>query len=146
METLTMLSVIDPYTLLAIGVTLVALEAFVASFIIIWFGVGFLVVAIISFFFIFSGAIWQLAVISLLSLIFLFLFRRKSLDKFFKSQTEVSDNFFDEKGIGEIKNSKVFYKGTYWEIDSSLDAEEFVEGEKVEVLKTSNNMATIQKR
>ncbi|WP_323594966.1 NfeD family protein [Aliarcobacter butzleri] len=74
METLTMLSVIDPYTLLAIGVTLVALEAFIASFIIIWFGVGFLVVAIISFFFIFSGAIWQLAVISLLSLIFLFLF------------------------------------------------------------------------
>ena len=51
METLTMLSVIDPYTLLAIGVTLVALEAFIASFIIIWFGVGFLVVAIISFFF-----------------------------------------------------------------------------------------------
>ena len=146
METLTMLSAIDPYTLLAIGVTLVALEVFIASFIIIWFGVGFLVVAIISFFFIFSGAIWQLAVISLLSLIFLFLFRKKSLDKFFKSQTEVSDNFFDEKGIGEIKNSKVFYKGTYWEIDSSLDAKEFVEGEKVEVLKTSNNMATIQKR
>ncbi|MCG3676873.1 NfeD family protein [Aliarcobacter butzleri] len=146
METLTMLSAIDPYTLLAIGVTLVALEVFIASFIIIWFGVGFLVVAIISFFFIFSGAIWQLAVISLLSLIFLFLFRRKSLDKFFKSQTEVSDNFFDEKGIGEIRNSKVFYKGTYWEIDSSLDAKEFVEGEKVEVLKTSNNMATIQKR
>ncbi len=146
METLTMLSAIDPYTLLAIGVTLVALEAFITSFIIIWFGVGFLVVAIISFFFIFSGAIWQLAVISLLSLIFLFLFRRKSLNKFFKSQTEVSDNFFDEKGIGEIKNSKVFYKGTYWEIDSNLDAKEFVEGEKVEVLKTSNNMATIQKR
>ena len=141
-----MLSVIDPYILLAIGVTFVALEAFTASLIIIWFGGGFVVVSIISFFFIFSGAIWQLAVISLLSLIFLFLFRRKSLDKFFKSQTEVSDNFFDEKGIGEIKNSKVFYKGTYWEIDSSLDAKEFVEGEKVEVLKTSNNMATIQKR
>ncbi|WP_323595040.1 hypothetical protein [Aliarcobacter butzleri] len=68
------------------------------------------------------------------------------MDKFFKSQTEVSDNFFDEKGIGEIKNSKVFYKGTYWEIDSNLNAKEFVEGEKVEVLKTSNNMATIQKR
>jgi membrane protein implicated in regulation of membrane protease activity len=47
METLTMLSAIDPYTLLAIGVTLVALEVFIASFIIIWFGVGFLVVAII---------------------------------------------------------------------------------------------------
>ncbi|MFW2308288.1 nodulation efficiency protein D, partial [Aliarcobacter butzleri] len=74
-------------------------------------------VAIISFFFIFSVAIWQLTVISLLSLIFLFLFSRKSLNKFFKSQTEVSDNFFDEKGIEEIKKSKVFYKEIYWVID-----------------------------
>ena len=41
METLTMLSVIDPYTLLAIEVTLVALEAFIASFIIIWFGMQY---------------------------------------------------------------------------------------------------------
>ena len=72
--------------------------------------------------------------------------RKKVLESFLKSRKDISDNFFDKKGIGEIKNSKVFYKGTYWEIDSNLNAKEFVEGEKVEVLKTSNNMATIQKR
>ena len=54
--------------------------------------------------------------------------------------------FFDEKGIGEIKNSKVFYKATYWDIDSKIDEKEFVEGEKVVVLKTHKNQATIEKR
>lgn len=146
MQTLTTLSVIDPYILLAIGVALVAIEAFTVSFIVIWFGIGFLIVAIISFFFIFSGAIWQLAIVSLVSLFLLVLFRKKFLVRFSKSQRELKDDFFNEKGVGEIKNSKVFYKATYWDIDSKLDEKEFVEGEKVEVLKTSNNKATIQKR
>ena len=55
-------------------------------------------------------------------------------------------NFFDKKGIGEIRNSKVLYKATYWDIDSTLDEKEFIEGEKVVVLKTHKNSATIQKK
>ena len=35
---------------------------------------------------------------------------------------------------------------TYWDIDSQLDEKEFIEGEKVEVLKTFKNKATIEKR
>ena len=72
--------------------------------------------------------------------------RKKVVDTFSKSKIEVSDDFLNEKGIGEIKNSKVFYKGTYWEIDSNLDEKEFFEGEKVLVLKTSKNMASIEKK
>ena len=113
-----MLNVIDPYILLAIGVALVALEALIASFIVIWFGIGFLIVAIISFFFIFSAGVWQLATISLISIFLILFLRKKVVDTFSKSKIEVSDDFLNEKGIGEIKNSKVFYKGTYWEIDS----------------------------
>lgn len=141
-----MLNVIDPYILLAIGVALVALEALIASFIVIWFGIGFLIVAIISFFFIFSAGVWQLATISLISIFLILFLRKKVVDTFSKSKIEVSDDFLNEKGIGEIKNSKVFYKGTYWEIDSNLDEKEFFEGEKVLVLKTSKNMALIEKK
>jgi len=141
-----MLNVIDPYILLAIGVALVALEALIASFIVIWFGIGFLIVAIISFFFIFSAGVWQLATISLISIFLILFLRKKVVDTFSKSKIEVSDDFLNEKGIGEIKNSKVFYKGTYWEIDSNLDEKEFFEGEKVLVLKTSKNMASIEKK
>ena len=141
-----MLNVIDPYILLALGVALVVLAALIASSSVIWFGIGFLIVAIISFFFIFSAGVWQLATISLISIFLILFLRKKVVDTFSKSKIEVSDDFLNEKGIGEIKNSKVFYKGTYWEIDSNLDEKEFFEGEKVLVLKTSKNMASIEKK
>lgn len=141
-----MLSAVDPYILLAIGVALVALEAFIASFILIWFGISFIIVAVISYFVVFSGAVWQLATVSLISIILILVLRKKVVEIFLKSKVEVSDDYLNEKGIGEIKNSKVFYKGTYWDIDSQLDEKEFIEGEKVEVLKTFKNKATIEKR
>ena len=140
------LSVIDPYILLAIGVALIAFEAIIASFILIWFGVGFVITAAISYIYVFSDGIWQIAVASIISLILLLLLRKKVLESFLESKRNISDNFFDEKGIGEIKNSKVFYKATYWDIDSKLDEKEFNEGEKVVVLKTHKNSATIEKK
>ena len=141
-----MLSAVDPYILLAIGVALVALEALIASFILIWFGISFIIVAVISYFVVFSGAVWQLATVSLISIILILVLRKKVVEIFLKSKVEVSDDYLNEKGIGEIKNSKVFYKGTFWDIDSQLDEKEFIEGEKVEVLKTFKNKATIEKR
>ena len=140
-----MLNVIDPYILLAIGVALVALEALIASFIVIWFGIGFLIVAIISFFFIFSAGVWQLATISLISIFLILFLRKKVVDTFSKSKIEVSDDFLNEKGIGEIKNSKVFYKGTYWEFDPNINKDDFKEDEKIIVLETSKNIAFIEK-
>lgn len=146
MPTQIILSVIDPYILLAIGVALIAFEAVIASFVLIWFGFGFILTALISYIYIFSDGLWQIAIASIFSLILLLLFRKKALESFLKSKKDISDNFFDEKGIGEIKNSKVLYKATYWDIDSSIDEKEFVEGEKVVVLKTFKNKATIEKR
>ena len=141
-----MLSVFDPYILLAIGVALIALEAVITSFILIWFGIGFIITAAISYLYPFSDGVWQLATASVISLILLFLLRKKVLESFLKSQKNISDNFLDEKGIGEIKNSMVLYKGTYWQIDSKFEDKEFNEGEKVIVLKTFRNHATIEKR
>uniref|UniRef100_UPI004047672D NfeD family protein n=1 Tax=Aliarcobacter sp. TaxID=2321116 RepID=UPI004047672D len=146
MPTQIILSVIDPYILLAIGVALVAFETVIASFILIWFGIGFIITAGISLFYGFSDGIWQIAVASLISLFFIFILRKKALESFLKSKRDISDDFLNEKGIGEIKNSKVFYKATYWDIDSKIDEKEFVEGEKVVVLKTHKNSATIEKR
>jgi membrane protein implicated in regulation of membrane protease activity len=146
MPTQIILSVIDPYILLAIGVALIAFEAVIASFVLIWFGFGFVLTALISYIYVFSDGLWQIAIASIISLILLILFRKKVLESFLKSRKNISDNFLDEKGIGEIKNSKVFYKATYWDIDSEIDEKEFVEGEKVIVLKTHKNHATIEKK
>jgi membrane protein implicated in regulation of membrane protease activity len=136
------LSVIDVYILLSIGVALIAFEAVITSFILIWFGIGFVITAMVSYVYPFSDGIWQIATASIISLLLLFLLRKK----FLESKRNISDNFLDEKGIGEIRNSKVFYKATYWDIDSKLDEKEFVEGEKVIVLKTHKNHATIEKK
>ena len=146
MQTQIILSVIDPYILLAIGVALITFEAVIVSFVLVWFGVGFVLTAFISYIYVFDDGIWQIATASLISLILLLLLRKKVLESFLKSKKDISDNFLDEKGIGEIKNSKVLYKATYWDIDSKIDEKEFVEGEKVLVLKTHKNHATIEKR
>ncbi len=142
----TILDVIDPFILLAIGIALIAFEALIASFILIWFGVGFVVIAIVSSMYMFSDGIWQIAAASIISLLLLFLLRKKVLEKFLNSRKDISDDFLNEKGIGEIRNSKVFYKATYWDIDSNIDEKEFVEGEKVVVLKTHKNTAIIEKK
>ena len=142
----TILDVIDPFILLAIGIALIAFEALIASFILIWFGVGFVVIAIVSSVYMFSDGIWQIAAASIISLLLLFLLRKKVLEKFLNSRKNISDDFLNQKGIGEIRNSKVFYKATYWDIDSNIDEKEFVEGEKVVVLKTHKNTAIIEKK
>lgn len=146
MQTLISLNPLDFYILFAIAVVLITLEVFLYSFVVVWFALGFIVVGLLSIYFEpFSSLLWQLASISLISIALMFIFRKKVIDKFLKPKIEVKDNFFDEKGIAQIKNSKIYYKGTYWDFDSSIDEKEFKEGEKVEVLKTFANKALIKK-
>jgi membrane protein implicated in regulation of membrane protease activity len=145
METQIILDISQPYILLAIGITLIALETFIGSFVVIWFGLGFIITAGISYFYEFSDGIWEIATVSIISLLLILFLRKKFTKIFMKSDINVSDDFFNEKGIGEIKNSKVFYKGTYWEIDSLVEEKQFFEGEKVIVLKILKNNATIKK-
>ncbi len=140
-----LLDVINPYVLLGIGLIFIAFEAIITSFILIWFGFGFVLTSFISFAYDYTDGLWQLGTVAFISLLFVLLLRKKALEKFLKSEEEVNDNFLDEEGIGQIKNSKVFYKGTYWEIDSSLNEDEFSEGEKVIVTKTQKNFANIKK-
>lgn len=142
----TMLNVIGPYILLGIGVVLIAFEAVITSFILIWFGIGFILTAFISYLYPFNDGIWQLSIASFISIILLVLLRKRTFKKFLSSNEKITDNFLNEKGIGQIKNQKVFYKGTYWEIDGEVDESIFSEGEKVVVTKTFKNFATIEKK
>lgn len=145
-QTIMLLDVINPYILLGIGVVLFGLEAIVTSFILIWFGLGFVITAFITFVYPFSDGVWQLAVVSIISLLFIIILRKKALEKFLDSQEPITDNFLRDGGIGEIKNQKVFFKGTYWEIDSTLSEDSYKEGEKVNVIKTYKNFAKIEKK
>ncbi|RXJ70114.1 nodulation efficiency protein D [Halarcobacter ebronensis] len=147
METqIMLLDVINPYVLFGMGIVLIALEAFIVSFILIWFGIGFLIAAIISYFYDYGDGIWQLGTVAIISLLLITILRKRAIEKFLKSEDEINDNYLDEKGVGEIKNSKVFYKGTYWEVEFADEEFELEDNQKVEVLKTYKNSALIQKR
>lgn len=77
METQILISVFNPYVLLGIGVALIAFEAVITSFVLVWFGIGFIITAGISYIYPFEDGIWQLAIVSLISLILIVLLRKK---------------------------------------------------------------------
>lgn len=136
---------LDPlsvYALLGIGLVLVGLEISLASFYIIWFGIGFCLVALIEYFYPFSSFLHQSAAALLISLILLFLLKRRLKEFMQKNEKEIKDNFLNEEGEGVIKHGMVSYKGTLWEIDPrGLQIEE---GQRVKVIKTKKNRATIE--
>jgi len=145
MEPQTIIDVIDIYILLGIGVTLIALEVFITSFVLFWFGLGFLICAPISYYYPFTDGIWQILVSCAIAFLLLILFRKRVIEKFLQSKEIINDDFLNEQGTGEIRNSKVFYKGTYWEIDSINPDEVFENGDKVQVIETHKNFAKIKK-
>lgn len=146
MQTQTILNVIDVYWLLGIGILLLGLEATISSFMLIWFGIGFIITAIVTIFYEFSDGIWQLSLVAILSIFQVIILRKKMLEKFLRSEENIDDNFFNEEGIGEIRNTKVFYKGTYWEQEPEVLNENFEDGEKVLVKRIYRNIAIIKKK
>ncbi|MBT5934655.1 nodulation efficiency protein D [Sulfurimonas sp.] len=144
MESLT-LSLISPTILIAIGIGLIAMEALVFTFVFFWFGLAFLTVGVLSYFPLFTDGLWQLSTIAILAILSLILLRAKATDLFLNSQAEKNnDNFLNEKGIGVIKNGKVYYKATYWNIDPT-NKESFNEGESVNVLSALKGVVAIEK-
>lgn len=137
------LSVISPTILVAVGIALIALEAILFSFIAFWFGLATLLVGISSYFFRYGDGLWQLVAISIISLVLLFTLRTKAMELFMKSKDhEHNDDFLNESGEGVIKDGRVYFKATYWKIDSD---ESFEEGEKVKILSTKGSVASVEK-
>ena len=137
------LEVFSAMILIALGIGLVALEALLFSFVIFWFGVATIIVGFSTYFIEYSDGLWQLAAIATIALLLLFTLRSKALERFMKSEEhEHNDNFFNTSGEGEIRNNRVYFKGTYWKIESS---ELFTEGERVFVVSTDGSVAHVKK-
>ncbi len=133
--------IVNPEILLGIGVALIALEIFMFSFYLMWLGLGFLIVGVISYFYPFESGFVQLALSSVLGVVMLFLFKEKFQKYIFKNTPKSKDEFLEEAGVGVVKEGKVFYKGTFWEVDgdSSLPNE----GKKVNIKKVVANKVII---
>ena len=139
------LNILSPTLLIAIGIFLIATEAITFSFILFWFGLASIIVGLLSFIIDFPTLAWQLTAISIIALLSLFSLRTKALELFLKTKEndEVKDNFLNTGGDGVVKNSKVYYKATFWDCDT---LEEFEEGEKVRVLEAKRGKVIIEKK
>ncbi len=135
------MNTITPEILLGIGIALITLEIFMFSFYLMWLGFGFLFIGTISYFYHFNSGLIQIALSSVLGVALLIIFKDKFKKYIFKNTPKSKDEFLDEAGEGVIKEGKVFYKGTFWEVeDDSLLPQE---GKKVKIKKVIANKVVI---
>ncbi|WP_236861376.1 NfeD family protein [Campylobacter sp. RM16192] len=117
---------------------LIVAELLIGSFFIMFFGLGFLIVGIFGFF---IEMLWyhQILLVAIISIILLFTLKKPIEEKFYNSKNEVKDDFLNESGIGEVKEGKVYFKGTLWNYDGELK-----EGDKVQVIGTKVNKVILK--
>ncbi|WP_169974064.1 MULTISPECIES: NfeD family protein [unclassified Campylobacter] len=129
---------ISPFLVLALGVFLIVAELLIGSFFIMFFGLGFLIVGFFGFF---IDMLWyhQILLAAIISVILLFTLKKPIKEKFYSSKNEVKDDFLNESGIGEVKEGKIYFKGTLWNYDGELK-----EGEKVQIIGTKGNKVILK--
>jgi len=141
--------ILSPFSvliLLGIGIAVLAVEAMLISFYLIWFGLAFIVVAGIHYLFPFGDGLWQLATVSVVGVVLLALLKAKATEKFLASKQEApKENFLDDSsGEGVIQEGKLYFRGSYWNIKHPKDLS-FTNGEKVAVINTKEGVAEIAK-
>ncbi|SHO81151.1 nodulation efficiency protein D (NfeD) [hydrothermal vent metagenome] len=120
---------------------LIGLEALIFSFVLFFFGVGVIFVAIISYFYTFDNAIIQLALSFIIAILGAYLFRNRLLDKISKPSQEKEERRHIS-GVGYIDEDMVKFDGTYWRCDDDLSR--YKNGDRVEVIDVVDNKVIIK--
>ena len=126
--------------LLALGIVLIGIEALLFSFVLLWIGIGFLVVAVISYFEFFESGYAQIAVAVTIGLILVLLLRKWSMKLINKTEDDIEEKIH-KSGVGVINGGMIKMDGTFWQSDDDLSA--YKEGDKVEVIDIINNKAKL---
>ncbi len=134
---------ISPWFLIGLGIALIALEMFFISFVLLFFGQGFIIVGIISFFIAMSGEM-QILFSLLIGGALTYLLRTTFIKTMRPDDLPLET--FETGDIGIIVQSntelRVEYKGTTWSLHPGTAPEPKV-GEKVIVVELKNNLAKI---
>ena len=131
---------IDWAYLVAIGIILIGVEALLFSFVLLWIGIGFLVVAVLSFFALFDSGYAQIAVAVSIGLVLVLLLRKWSMTFVDKTEDDTEEKIH-QKGVGTIEGGMIRMNGTYWQSDDDLRG--YKEGDRVEVVDIVNNKAKL---
>ncbi|MEA3228577.1 MAG: hypothetical protein U9P38_05825 [Campylobacterota bacterium] len=128
--------------LLALGILLIGLEAIIFSFILFFFGVGFIIVSGISCFYSFDNGLSQIAVAFVFALILAFLLRDYFLNKLSAPNDEVEQRTHIS-GFGYVAEDSIKFDGTYWKTLDNL--EPYKDGDRVEIIDVVDNMVVLKK-
>ena len=134
------MEVIDWAYLLAFGIILVGLEALIFSFFLIWIGIGFVIVAAMTYFGFFESGTAQIAVAVSIGLVLLLALRKWSMNLINKTQDNTEEKIH-KSGVGVIDGGMIKMDGTYWQSDDDLS--QYKDGDRVEVLDIVNNKAKL---
>lgn len=117
--------------LLAIGIVLIGLEAFVFSFFLFPLGLGFLIVSLVELYALrFDSFYTQIATVFVIALVLVLLLRKKFIEMLGRSSRNTEEHVH-QGGIGIVDGTQIKFEGTYWNTDSELGS--FKDGDKVEV-------------
>ena len=140
------LSVIPAWIMLTIGFALLGIELLIGSFIVLFFGIAFIVIGVSGFIFNWPSGELQLLVTILLGGVLSFALRgllTKGTDR-----ADLPLETMQGGDIGQIVAHggalSVMYKGTTWTF-RSLDDNVFSEGDEVVVESLKNNVAYVKK-
>jgi len=121
---------IEPTVLMAIGIVLIAVEIFAATFYLFWMGAGFILAAAASYLYPFENGMTQLAIALASGTVLVVLLRKKTAEIALRPQ-EVQEEKAHVGGVAIIEKGHIKFDGTYWKCNDDLSA--FAEGTKVEV-------------
>lgn len=127
--------------LFGIGLGLIAIEAMMMIFFVVWIGLGFLITSIINFIYPLESFWYQIGTTAVIALILFALFY-KPLKRLLNKAEEVKDDFIQDTGIGTIKNNMLSYQGTYFQV-VNMDISN-MDNTKVNVTKIDKNSAWIE--
>ena len=134
------MEVIDWAYLLAFGIILIGLEAIIFSFFLIWIGIGFVIVAAMTYFGFFESGTAQIAVAVSIGLVLLLALRKLSM-RFINKTQDNTEEKIHKSGVGVIDGGMIKMDGTYWQSDDDLS--QYKDGDRVEVLDIVNNKAKL---
>jgi len=126
--------------LLALGIILIGIEALIFSFVLLWIGIGFIVVALLSYLLLFESGYVQIAVAVSIGLLLVLVLRKWSMNLVNKTEDD-SEEKAHKGGVGVIDGGMIKMNGTYWQSDDDLSG--YKEGERVEVIDIVNNKAKL---
>ncbi len=128
--------------LFALGIVLIGLEALLFSFVLLWIGIGFIVVAALSYFELFESGYAQIAIAVSIGLVLVLVLRKWSMQMVNKSEDDTEEKIH-KGGIGIIDGNTIKMNGTFWQSDDDLSG--YKDGDRVEVVDIVNNKAILAK-